>query len=119
MSTRVSNKSYLLTLCKDFAQGDLTEKEFMEQVAEIRYMGETESFEQFMTTLDDATLGKLFRRVHEGTVHDTNWEGYSHEDSFVVMRYWNDMRICYENGINDDVEADSDRSKGGAVPDGA
>ena len=117
----IPNKKFLTMIAKDFIAGELTDKEFLEQAMSIQFAGTEGEFDQFVGTLDDATLGKLFRRFWEGMTYDTSWEGYSPEERFTVLKACTDMKVCYENGINDDApgDGDGDRSKGGAVPDGA
>lgn len=118
MAKTVSNKKFLLQLFRDLLEGDLTEREVVEQIVDMQQSLEEQPIEEFFEKTDDATLGKVLKATFIGSVYDVGWEGYTHSDRASILRWLADLEICYKNGILD-VDPDTDRSKGGAVPDGA
>jgi hypothetical protein len=120
MSTQITDKRFLMQLFKDLSEGDLTAKEVVEQIADMQQSLEEQPIEAFFMKTDDATLGKLLRTVFVASVYDVGWEGYTRSDRASIMRWLADLKICLDNGILETpIDADTDRSKGGAVPDGA
>jgi hypothetical protein len=107
-----------MQLFKDLAEGDLTAKEVVEQIVDMQHSLEERPIEAFFEKTDDATLGRLLRTVFVASVYDVAWESYTFTDRSAIMRWLADLEICYKHGILD-ADPDTDRSKGGAVPDGA
>jgi hypothetical protein len=117
---QITDKKFLTMLAKDFLAGELTTREFVEQVADSRIATEEENITTYLASREDVKVGQLLRAWWEGVVFDTNWEGYGHDERVAVNKWLGDMVHAEELMLAPTPsDPDTDRSKGGAVPDGA
>jgi hypothetical protein len=96
----ITDVKYVEQLIKDYTKGDLTLKEFVEQVAEVKNgEGYESKMLEFVEKSSIEKIGHVFKEHTIATIVDCNWEGYQESERVAIVRYWEDILTAVENGL--------------------